>query len=218
MKIFEDFYAYPWISYQENNCNTLFIDGTVPVIIDPGHAHLFDHVAQGMAKDGKSIESIRMALCTHGHPDHIEALDRFDDGVVRAISREEHAFLANGYRDLYLGMGIQTPVKPFKVFLKEGTLKLGDKKTFTVLFTPGHSPGGICFYWHEKKALISGDTVFYMGVGRSDLYGGDSDLLAQSIARLSKLDVEYLIPGHGDMVKGKKTIEKNFEAIMRDFF
>jgi hydroxyacylglutathione hydrolase len=217
MKILDDFYAYPWVSYQENNCNTIFIDGKVPILIDPGHTHLFDHVVQDMAKDGKSPESVQMILCTHGHPDHIEALDRFDSSVVRCISKEEYAFLTNGYRDLYLGMGTKPPEKPFNVFLKDGTLQLGDK-TFTVIFTPGHSPGGICLYWQEEKVLISGDTVFYMGVGRTDLYGGDANLLAKSIARLSKLDVEYLIPGHGDMVRGKKTIQKNFETIIKEFF
>jgi hydroxyacylglutathione hydrolase len=216
VKVFEDFYVYPWVSYQENNCNALFIDGKVPVLIDPGHTHLFDHVVQGMAKDGKAVESVQMLLCTHGHPDHIEAMDRFDDTVIRGISREEYAYLVNGYGDLYLGTGTQPPAKAFKVFLKEGTIKLRDK-TFTVILTPGHSPGGICLYWQEKKVLISGDTVFYMGVGRTDLYGGDANLLAQSINRLSKLDVEYLIPGHGEMVRGREAIRKNFEVLLKEF-
>jgi hydroxyacylglutathione hydrolase len=217
MKVFEDFYAYPWVSYQENNCNTIFIDGTVPILIDPGHAHLFDRVAQGMARDGKSVESVKMVLCTHGHPDHIEALDRFSESVIAGISKEEYDYLNDGYRELFLATGCQSPARRFKVFLREGRFRVGDK-TFRVFLTPGHAPGAICLYWEERKVLISGDTVFYMGVGRTDLYGGDAGLLAESIARLSKLDIEYLIPGHGEMVQGAETISKNFQAILSEFF
>ena len=217
MRVFDDFYAYPWVSYQENNCNTIFIDGKVPLLIDPGHAHLFDQVVQGMARDGKSVESVKMVLCTHGHPDHIEAVSRFDDSVIKAISREEYDYLNNGYRELFLATGCQSPARSFKVFLKEGRIQIGDK-TFRVILTPGHAPGAVCLYWEEKKVLFSGDTVFYMGVGRTDLYGGDADLLGKSIRRLAELDVEYLIPGHGEMVQGKKTIENNFRAILNEYF
>jgi hydroxyacylglutathione hydrolase len=217
MKVFEDFYVYPWVSYQENNCNTVFIDGEVPLLIDPGHTHLFDRVVEGMARDGKPAESVKMVWCTHGHPDHIEAVERFDAGVIRGISREEYDHLVNGYRELFLAGGCRPPAKLFNVFLKEGTVRVGDK-TFRIFLTPGHAPGSLCFYWEEKKVLIPGDTVFYMGVGRTDLYGGDASLLAQSIARLSELDVEYLVPGHGEIIRGKKTIEKNFQAILDEFF
>jgi len=50
-------------------------------------------------------------------------------------------------------------------------------------------------------------------VGRTDFPGGDSNLLKQSIERLSKLDVEYLLPGHGDIVKGRDKIKRNFEYV-----
>ncbi len=216
MKIFDDFYAYPWVSYQENNCNAVFIDGKVPMLIDPGHTHLFDHVIQGMARDGLTVEAVKMVLCTHGHPDHIEALDRFDDSVIKGISKEEYAYLNDGYKEMFLAMGCQSPAKLFTVFLKEGIINVGDK-TFRVILTPGHAPGAVCLYWEQKKVLISGDTVFYMGVGRTDLYGGDAELLVKSIERLSKLDIEYLIPGHGEMVQGKQTIEKNFRAILDQY-
>jgi hydroxyacylglutathione hydrolase len=217
MKVFEDFYVYPWVSYQENNCNTVFIDGEVPILIDPGHAHLFDNVIQGMARDGLTPEKVRMVLCTHGHPDHIEAIDRFDSTVIKGISKEEFTHLYGGYKGLFLGAGRQSPAKVFSVFLKEGTMRVGDK-TFRILLTPGHAPGSVCLYWEEKKVLISGDTVFYMGVGRTDLHGGDAALLGRSIMRLSKLDIDYLIPGHGDMIQGKDIISKNFQVILNEFF
>ncbi len=217
MRFFEDFYVYPWASYEENNCNTIFIDGKVPVLIDPGHTHLFHYVVEGMAVDGKAAENVKVILCTHGHPDHIEAIDCFDNDVLKGISREEYEYLRDGYKELFIMTGCQMPKKPFKILLKEGTIQVGDK-TFRVIVTPGHSPGSVCLYWEEKKVLISGDTVFYMGVGRTDLFGGNIEALAKSIERLSTLDIEYLIPGHGEMLKGKKAIHKNFKLILDEYF
>ena len=109
------------------------------------------------------------------------------------------------------------PKTPFQLLLNEGSLNLG-KKRFKILCTPGHSPGSICLYWEDGKVLISGDTLFYQGVGRTDLPGGNVHQLAESIAGLARLDVEYLVPGHGEIVKGKKSIEKNFSMILREFF
>ncbi|HAR95727.1 MAG TPA: MBL fold metallo-hydrolase [Deltaproteobacteria bacterium] len=217
MRIFEDFYVYPWMSTQENNANTIFIDGQVPTLIDPGHTHLFRYVVEGMARDGVSIDRVKLIICTHGHPDHLEAAEQFDKGVVRAIGKKECDYLEEEGKELFLLTGSRSPRKAFGLLLKEGLLDLGDKQ-FAVIETPGHSPGGLCLYWPEKALLVSGDTVFYMGVGRTDLPGGDMDLLGQSLRRLSSLDVEFLIPGHGDMVKGRQSISKNFEVLMSEFF
>lgn len=84
--------------------------------------------------------------------------------------------------------------------------------------TPGHSPGSICLYMKKEKALIAGDTIFSLGVGRTDLPGGDTELLIASLKKLAKLDIEYLIPGHGDMLKGREAVQKNFDMILSEFF
>jgi glyoxylase-like metal-dependent hydrolase (beta-lactamase superfamily II) len=218
MKIIDDLYVYPWTSYNENNCNTVFIDGDVPTLIDPGHRHLFNHVIEGFARDGKAmIDLIKCILCTHGHPDHIEAVSLFDKEILKGISREEYGYLNNGGKELFIATGCRMPQTPFKLFLQEGIARLGDK-TLQIIHTPGHSPGSICFYWEEKKVLISGDTVFYMGVGRTDFQGGNIDVLADSVEKLSKLKVEYLIPGHGEILKGEKEINRNFKLILEEFF
>ncbi len=217
MRIFNDFYVYPWLSYTENNSNAVLIDGETPVLIDPGHLHLLGHVVEGMAKDGKSTDQVKMIICTHGHPDHIEAAEAFDAEVIRAISSEEYSFMEAEGKELCLMTGCTTPKKPFTLFLKEGTLTVGDK-TFRVISTPGHSPGGICLYWEEKKVLLSGDTVFYMGVGRTDLPGGDMEMLGKSIERLATLDIEYLVPGHGQILQGSEGVRKNFDLILSQVF
>jgi hydroxyacylglutathione hydrolase len=217
MKIFDDLYVYPWLSYEANNCNTILIDGKVPTLIDPGHAQLFNHVLQGMTKDGKDINKVQMILCTHSHPDHIEAIERFDDNVLRTIGKEEYAYLHDGGRELFMATGCTLPKRPFTVFLNEGIANIGGKD-FQIIHTPGHSPGSICLYWKEKRTLISGDTLFYMGVGRTDLPGGNMELLAGSLAKLAQLDIECLIPGHGELIRGEKAIKKNFQLIIGEFF
>lgn len=217
MRLFEDFYVYPWLSYEANNCNTIFIDGEVPTLIDPGHIQLFKHAVEGMMRDGKSPDNVKLIIATHGHPDHMEALQLFDTDVLKAIGKTEAEYLINGGKELYLMTGCQMPSKPFQISLKEGILKLGNK-TLRIIDTPGHSPGSICIYWEEEKVLISGDTVFYMGVGRTDLPGGDAETLSRSIQKIASLECNYLIPGHGEMLKGSDGIGKNFTAILNDFF
>lgn len=217
MKLIDDLYVYPWTSMEANNANTFFIDGPVPTLIDPGHLQFFDRIVEGMARDGKSVDRIRLVLCTHGHPDHIEALQLFDGRVMKAVSEAELSYLQGPGKDLFLLTGSQFPARPFQIALKEGTLEVGDKE-FAVIPTPGHSPGSVCLYWPDRKALITGDTVFYMGVGRTDFEGGDIGLLKESVERLATLDVEYLLPGHGQMAKGREGIQKNFALIRDEFF
>jgi glyoxylase-like metal-dependent hydrolase (beta-lactamase superfamily II) len=170
-----------------------------------------------MLRDGIDVARTRLVIFTHGHPDHLESTERFDDSVIRAISTKEYAYMQDEGSELFLATAARMPMKPFKLLLNEGTLSIG-KETFQVILTPGHSPGSICLYNPRQKVLISGDTLFYLGVGRTDLPGGDINRLAESIGKLAKLDIDLLIPGHGDMLKGRQAIKKNFEIITAEFF
>lgn len=217
MKLLDNIYVYPFTSYEANNCNTVFIDGPVPTLIDPGHKNFLGNVANGMARDGRSIESVRLVIGTHGHPDHIEGSDAFDGQTLKAIGRAEFDYLGGSGKDLYLMTGCEMPRKPYSFYLNEGTLAIGDT-IFSIILTPGHSPGSLCLYCEQKKLLISGDTLFYLGVGRTDLPGGDMEALSRSIGKLASLNIEYLVPGHGEVVTGRDRIEKNFKVILNEFF
>jgi len=84
-------------------------------------------------------------------------------------------------------------------YIDEGdTLFLGED-AFTVLFTPGHSPGHVCFYNEPNNVLIAGDTVFAGSIGRTDLPGGNHEQLLQSLTeKILSLPVETkLLSGHG---------------------
>ncbi len=218
MKLDSDLYAYPWVSMQENNCNSYLIGGDVPVLIDPGHQHLVKNLINQMEKDKHRFEDIRLIIATHVHPDHFEATQTFARaGVLLALHPEEEKFMKETGGEFYRGFGMEMPEIKVDFFLKEGELKLGTK-TLQVLHTPGHSPGSISLYWPEKKALFTGDVVFAMGVGRTDFPGGDGDLLRDSIERLARLDAEWLLSGHGEVLKGKKNIQRNFSYVRTNFF
>ena len=218
MKLEKDLYAYPWRSFQENNCNTYLLGGDFPVLIDPGHAHLVDHFLPAMAKDGFKPEEIRLVIATHGHPDHLEGAQTFTrSGALLALHREEEKFLRDVGRQFYAAFGAEMPDFPVDFYLQEGELKVGSK-TLQVIHTPGHSPGSISLYWVEKKALFTGDLLFAMGVGRTDFPGGDGGLLLQSIERLARLDAEWLLSGHGEILKGKRNLQQNFAFIRESYY
>ncbi|MBW1813712.1 MAG: MBL fold metallo-hydrolase [Deltaproteobacteria bacterium] len=72
-----------WESMTVNNCNTYLIDGPTRVLIDPGHEHLFEHVLKGLENLDLSIEDIGLVICTHAHPDHIEAVKLFKNTPLK---------------------------------------------------------------------------------------------------------------------------------------
>ena len=212
MKIAEDLYEFLWLNPTANNCNAYFINGKKRILIDPGHDQLFGHVKDHLSRLSLSPEDIDIVLVTHGHPDHIEGVKTFvNTSTLIAISRMEMSFIkavAPHYGEV-LGVPNFEP----DILLQEGDLKIGDL-TFQVIHTPGHSPGSICVYWPEKKVLFTGDVVFNQGVGRTDVPGGNGEELKESIRRISRLEVDHLLPGHGDVISGRDLVKANFSESM----
>ena len=215
MKILDHLYGFIWNDPRVNNCNTYFIDGPPRVLIDPGHSHLFGKVEEELGRPGLRPEDMEIVLATHAHPDHLEALLRFQEPTLTAMGHQEYAFVKNLARQA----GWNSAGENFEtgLFLEHGNLKLGGLN-FQVLLSPGHSLGSICIYWEDRRALFSGDVVFDQGLGRTDLPGGDGEMLKSSIRRLAALDVEILLPGHGDVVVGKDAVEANFRAVEEYWF
>jgi hydroxyacylglutathione hydrolase len=214
MKLFNNLQAFIWRNPQANNCNTYLVQGEKNILIDPGHVHLFDHVQIGLADLGLTPAQIDLVIITHGHPDHLEATRLFMEPTLITISRTEADFIKEWINQYRGNAGVE-----FKAdfFLQEGNLKIGNR-TFQVLETPGHSPGSICLYWPEEKALFTGDVIFDQGLGRTDLPGGNSALLKESIRKLAALDVEYVLSGHGEVIKGRKAVKNNFKRIEELWF
>ncbi|MBW1740131.1 MAG: MBL fold metallo-hydrolase [Deltaproteobacteria bacterium] len=215
MKVTDNLHAFIWRDITTNNCNTYLIDGPQKILIDPGHRHLFSHVRQGLADLSLSPDQIDLVIVTHGHPDHLEAVQMFEKPTLVAISYEENRFI----KDLVGPYAPAMELDSFKpdFFLQEGDLTVGDC-TFQVIHTPGHSPGSICLYWPDYKVLFTGDVVFSQGIGRTDLPGGNSKLLKESIQRIAALDATYLLAGHGEIVSGRKSVKANFRMIESQWF
>ena len=218
MKLEKDLYAYLWQNPYENNCNTYVIKGDKTVLIDPGHSRHVERLFHQMEEDGISSEKVDVILITHSHPDHFEGLEAFLDKPVKiTMSREEERYLLESGKLLFEMMKQPLPKYRIDFYLREGELHLG-KEIFNIYSTPGHSPGSLSIYWPERKVLFTGDVIFYGGIGRTDFLEGNSKLLMESIERLSHLDTEILLPGHGEMVMGRDLVLQNFELIRQNFY
>jgi len=153
-------------------------------------------------------------VLTHGHYDHMESLvslkvlypqvkifihekDSWALGS-NALLRHEKSFRESGLGGLYTDFDAAKSHDSFPcadAYLSEGDVP---EKDWTVLHTPGHSQGSICLYNEAQRLLISGDTLFYMGWGRTDLSGGNEEEIMQSLKRLSQLPSDVKVyPGHG---------------------
>ena len=211
MQINKNLHAFFWESMTQNNCNTYLIDGSAKVLIDPGHAEMFYNVENELKSISLSIEDIDLIICTHAHPDHIES--------VRFFSNSDTKITIHG-NDWQLIKSMEQYVKVSfspDFFLKDGDLNIGDIK-LKIYHTPGHSPGSITVYWPEQKTLFTGDLIFNNGLGRTDLPGGDGEKLKDSIIKLSNLETEIMLSGHGNMVSGADAVKKNFETVQQYWF
>ncbi len=218
MKLEKDLHVYLWKNAYENNCNTYVIGGALTVLIDPGHSKFIEPLFSQMEEDGLSPDAIDLIVSTHSHPDHLEGLATFLGKPTKtAMSREEERYLFETGRLLFEMMGQPLPRFRIDFYLKEGTLHLAGNR-FDIIHTPGHSPGSLSIYWPERKALFTGDVVFCGGVGRTDFPEGNSKELMASIERLSQLETDILLPGHGEIILGRKAVIENFEAIRQSFF
>ena len=161
------------------------------MIIDPGAS------AKQILSTVKELGlNIRLIVLTHGHMDHIGAVKGVKEatGAEVAIHTDDARFL----RRLSLSTiyNFSFPSTPDRLLGDGDSIDVGDLH-FTVLHTPGHSPGGICLLGHG--VLFSGDTLFNYGIGRTDFPGASHNQLMNSIyTKLMTLpDDTVVYPGHG---------------------
>lgn len=180
------------------NCTILGDEATgTALVIDPGDE--LDQIKSRLAHHKLSVQAI---LHTHTHIDHVGA-----SGGLQQVTGAR-ACIHEADRVLYDMLGVQAAMlglpAPSKAEL-EGSLHDGANVRvgpfeLSVLHTPGHSPGSVCFILQgsDGPIVFSGDTLFRRGVGRTDLWGGDFDTITRSIQRLYTLDeAARVIPGHG---------------------
>jgi glyoxylase-like metal-dependent hydrolase (beta-lactamase superfamily II) len=173
----------------------LFGDGGVGAVIDPAQGSTGKILAQA-DKSGLSIEKI---LLTHSHWDHIvdlQALQKETGAFVYVHKLDAENVEAPGSDGIPLYFPI-APVQPDH-FLEEGQIVKVGALELKVIHTPGHSPGGVCFYLASEKILFAGDTLFKGTYGRLDTPTGDVEGMRQSLQKLAKLPPDTrVISGHG---------------------
>lgn len=183
------------VSMYQTNCYLVYDENSKEgVIIDPGDEA--DRIIGEVDKFGINPAAL---ILTHGHGDHIggvnEVVDKFQIPLFAGKGEEE--LLASAERNMSSAVG--TPVvcpTPERLLVDDDEVNFGAHK-FKVIQTPGHSPGGVCYY--SDKILFCGDTLFYGSIGRTDFPGCSHEKLIDSIK--SKLlvlpDDTVCYPGHG---------------------
>ena len=164
-------------------------------VIDPG-----GHVERIMSLINDMKADIAEIIITHGHFDHIGALDELRNavGCGASIHELDAEMLLKSRKNLSIFMGTDASFRPAERLLKDGDVIRFGESYLKVIHTPGHTAGGICLY-DGDKVLFSGDTLFAGSVGRSDFPGGDHyQLIASVVKALAEVKDETVVyPGHG---------------------
>lgn len=185
------------------NCYVVSDETREAVVIDCGAYSSRDEqqLASYIEKEGLQVKH---HLCTHAHFDHTfgcgfmqrtyGTLPEFhgaDEPLYRQMPEQTVAFLGRRYEG-------EMPAD-FHLLNEQEDISFGNHH-LTIIHTPGHTPGGISFYCKEEGVLFSGDSLFHLSIGRTDLPGGNQCALIKSLTeKLLSLPPETVVyPGHGE--------------------
>ena len=172
-------------------CSNIYVLGKEEAtIVDTGVGNRANPIFPQLAELGVMPENIKQVIITHAHHDHTMGafliLEQANPSVF--VHEDDTKYIASSFGEALVkvveGDIIDTAIGSFMVYL-----------------TPGHTNGSMCLYNAEKKILISGDTVFPDGsYGRYDGESGSLDAMINSLKKLTELDCEIMLPGHGSPV------------------
>lgn len=172
-------------------CSNIYVIGKEKAtLVDTGVGNKSNPIFPQLAELGVKPENIDQVIITHAHHDHAMGtfliLEKKDPKIY--VHEKDTQYIASSFGEAL-------------VKVKEGdsiTTPIGD---YIVYWTPGHTNGSMCLYNEEHKILFSGDTVFPDGYyGRYDGESGGLNAIIDSLKKLSDLDVEIMLPGHGSPV------------------
>ena len=198
--VFNPFQENTYLVYDESNqC----------IILDPGC--YFEQEQQELANFiQKNNLKPKYLIHTHGHIDHALGADFIKEKYqVESVMHKDDLEVFRRISDFGMNIGLEVnqPTDPDKFVTEGETLKFGNS-VFNIYHVPGHSPGSIALHNKAEKIVFSGDVLFKMGIGRTDLFGGDHITLIESIQnKLLSLDDDTVVyPGHGEttIIKDEK--------------
>lgn len=158
-------------------------------VIDPGYSpNVF---LKFIEKNGLKMQGI---LLTHHHHDHTGAVKK-----LRSVF-DCPVFIHSGDMDMY-----REEAQP----LQDGDVIILEEEALTVVHTPGHTKGSVCFYSEKSKLAFTGDTIFNVDLGRTDLEdGSEAEMIRSCKEIIDKWSNEiFIYPGHGDGCN-MKTVRK----------
>ena len=191
--------TYPLGAYQ-TNCYIVYEDASPDcIVIDPGYEP--DTVLRAIRGIKKNLAAI---LLTHGHFDHV--------GAVKLLAADTDCKVYIHENDLSLPATLTAgPLYYTHTYGEGDTLKIAGV-TIRVLHTPGHTSGSVCLLVDDT--LYTGDTLFARSCGRTDLPGGDSQVILASLRRLYDLEGDYTVcPGHSGSTT--LSLEREYNPFMK---
>jgi hydroxyacylglutathione hydrolase len=217
MKVSDFLYYYPERGMLD--CNTYVIRGEERVmIVDVGRDLSLPELVKAMEKDGLDPKHTEFIANTHLHIDHTAGNQGFQaaygGSILLTPAQKEYYPVSVRQTSRFFGL---EPMEFREDGMLDSLVDLGNYPV-EVIATPGHSPESTCFYCPKSKALMSGDLLFDRNIGRSDLPGGNSAQLKQSIEKVAALEIELLLPGHMGIIKEKTRVEENFEFLRNQVF
>ena len=187
------------------NCSILGDEASrEAIVVDPG-----DDIPRILALLAKHSLTVKQIVITHAHIDHIAGAHRLKQLTGAPILYNQNDLPLVKMMDIQAGwLGIPTPIvsKPDDTLDDGKIITIGASQeknrtglTGSILHTPGHTEGSVCLYLPDQTLLLAGDTLFAGSVGRTDLPGGSTNKLLNSIhERLLTLPDEVtVVPGHG---------------------
>ena len=181
------------------HCNCSILGDEVSreaIVVDPG-----DDISRIVDALEKHRLTVKQIIVTHAHIDHIAGAQRLKRLTGAPILYNQNDLPLVKMMDIQAAwLGVPTPeVAPPDASLEDGQIVSIAGLTGSILHTPGHTEGSVCLYLPQQALLLAGDTLFAGSVGRTDLPGGNTQKLLQSIrdSLLPLPDEVTVIPGHG---------------------
>jgi len=190
------------------NCYLIISEKGTAALIDPGAGA--EKIAGILEEKGCALKCI---LLTHGHWDHTGGVRKLLEKYPQAdccIGKEDREMVTDEeqFSGMLRGGRWEDHYIPEAKELVDGDKIELDELTLTVMETPGHSLGSVCFACQD--VIFSGDTLFLENCGRCDLYGGNFDTMKDSLAKLAAMPGDYTVyPGHGPSTTLQHEREKN---------